>query len=565
MTGHDGYVAPADAHARRRRRGGPRRGRRRRRGRRGRGSPRPTVGTAGAGRARSTFYGEHQAGIVTPAQDRLHFVAFDVITSDRDELVELLQAVDGGRGPDDRRPATPVPIGAVDGVPEAPPDDTGEALGLPPSQLTLTSASGRRCSATRRAGTGSASPTAPGARWPTCRTSPATRSEPEISGGDICVQACANDPQVAVHAVRNLARIGFGAVSVRWSQLGLRPYLVDVAPAQQTPRNLMGFKDGTANLKAEEHRPAARAPVGRSRATVRPGWTVARTSSPARSGCWSRPGTAPRWASRRRSSGGTRARAPRSARPASSTSPTSPPRGADGEPLIGRGRARPAGPPGLQRRRPAAAPGLQLRRRLGRARPARRRAVLHRLPARSAHASSCPVQRQLASQDILNEYIRHVSSGLFACPPGRTRRRRLLGPHAVRLNRRGSASGDTGRTGGPAPASCGWPPPIDAPTGGGAGGPDSAVPRSPRPGRARPSPPERERRRADASRGGAARRGLRPGTSSRGCPGAAAGWSPRPPRGRAAGRAAVRAGSRMLAVAGQEVADGEREVVVRAR
>lgn len=37
------------------------------------------------------FHGEHQAGIVTPAQDRLHFVAFDVITKDRARLVELLE------------------------------------------------------------------------------------------------------------------------------------------------------------------------------------------------------------------------------------------------------------------------------------------------------------------------------------------------------------------------------------------------------------------------------------------------------------------------------------------
>jgi deferrochelatase/peroxidase EfeB len=29
-----------------------------------------------------------------------------------------------------------------------------------------------------------------------------------------------------------------------------------------------------------------------------------------------------------------------------------------------------------------------------------------------------PVQRQLARADILNEYIRHISSGVFACPPG---------------------------------------------------------------------------------------------------------------------------------------------------
>ena len=30
------------------------------------------------------------------------------------------------------------------------------------------------------------------------------------SGGDLCIQACANDPQVAVHAIRNLSRIAFG-------------------------------------------------------------------------------------------------------------------------------------------------------------------------------------------------------------------------------------------------------------------------------------------------------------------------------------------------------------------
>ena len=38
------------------------------------------------------FHGEHQAGIVTPAQDRLFFAAFDVTTSRRAELVELLRA-----------------------------------------------------------------------------------------------------------------------------------------------------------------------------------------------------------------------------------------------------------------------------------------------------------------------------------------------------------------------------------------------------------------------------------------------------------------------------------------
>ena len=65
------------------------------------------------------------------------------------------------------------------------------------------------------------------------------------------MQACADDPQVAVHAIRNLARIGFGTVAVRWSQLGFGR-TSSTTQAQVTPRNLFGFKDGTANIKAEE-------------------------------------------------------------------------------------------------------------------------------------------------------------------------------------------------------------------------------------------------------------------------------------------------------------------------
>lgn len=77
------------------------------------------------------FHGEHQAGIVTPAQDRLHFVAFDVITKDRARLVELLEewTAAAARMTAGRDAGI---LGAVGGMPEAPPDDTGEALGLPP-------------------------------------------------------------------------------------------------------------------------------------------------------------------------------------------------------------------------------------------------------------------------------------------------------------------------------------------------------------------------------------------------------------------------------------------------
>ncbi|WP_159607012.1 Dyp-type peroxidase, partial [Agromyces humi] len=75
--------------------------------------------------------------------------------------------------------------------------------------------------------------------------------QPERSGGDLCIQACADDPQVAVHAIRNLSRIAFGRASLRWSQLGFGR-TSSTSTAQATPRNLFGFKDGTANVKAED-------------------------------------------------------------------------------------------------------------------------------------------------------------------------------------------------------------------------------------------------------------------------------------------------------------------------
>ena len=80
---------------------------------------------------------------------------------------------------------------------------------------------------------------------------PGDNLDPDLSGGDLCVQACADDPQIAFHAVRNLARIGRGAAVIRWSQLGFGR-TSSTSSAQKTPRNLMGFKDGTNNIHAED-------------------------------------------------------------------------------------------------------------------------------------------------------------------------------------------------------------------------------------------------------------------------------------------------------------------------
>src|SRR4029077_6471623 len=73
------------------------------------------------------------------------------------------------------------------------------------------------------------------------------------SDGDICIQACPADPQVVFHAVRDLARIGRGTVTMRWSQLGFGR-TSSTTRSQETPRNLFGMKDGTANIKAEDQK-----------------------------------------------------------------------------------------------------------------------------------------------------------------------------------------------------------------------------------------------------------------------------------------------------------------------
>ena len=193
------------------------------------------------------FYGEHQGGIVTPAQDRLHFAAFDVTTDNARELRDLLRVW--------TRAAARMCNGdpAVPGVPDplAPPADTGEAVGLPPSRLTITFGFGPslfgRPGAGDRFGIAGLRPTELDDLPPL----PGDQLDPARSGGDLAVQACADDPQVAFHAVRNLARIGRGRVVLRWSQLGFGR-TSSTSQAQDTPRNLMGFKDGTNNVKAED-------------------------------------------------------------------------------------------------------------------------------------------------------------------------------------------------------------------------------------------------------------------------------------------------------------------------
>ena len=195
------------------------------------------------------FRAEKQQGILTPAQDNMFTAAFDVTTTDRQALIGLLQ--------DWTVAAEQMSAGdLVGGVPDAnaelPPKDSGEVWGYPASGLTITFGFG----ATLFVDSDSKD------RFGLKDKMPAILKEgvpkfanealhADASDGDLLVQACANDPQVAVHATRNLTRIAFGTAKLRWGQIGYGR-TSSTSTQQETPRNLFGFKDGTNNIKSED-------------------------------------------------------------------------------------------------------------------------------------------------------------------------------------------------------------------------------------------------------------------------------------------------------------------------
>jgi deferrochelatase/peroxidase EfeB len=188
------------------------------------------------------LYGQHQAGIATLAQDRLAFAAFDLTTQDPQAVQTLLGLWAAAAA----QLTTGRPVGATDLSPHAPPIDTGEALGLSPANLTITVGFGPSLF-DERFGLASKRP----ASLVDLPAFPNDQLEAARSGGDIGVQACSNDPQVAFHVIRNFARMARGTAVMRWTQLGFGR-TSSTTHAQSTPRNLMGFKDGTRNITAED-------------------------------------------------------------------------------------------------------------------------------------------------------------------------------------------------------------------------------------------------------------------------------------------------------------------------
>jgi deferrochelatase/peroxidase EfeB len=185
---------------------------------------------------RIPFHGAHQAGIATPAQEALQFAAFDLTARSSHAVRSLLRrwseasaAMTAGR-----------PYGS---------GDPGEAVGIGPAALTITIGFGPGVFRPGRFGLEARLP-------PELQELPVFESDaldPGHSGGDLCVQACAQDPQVAFHAVHALAGLARteGSARLRWTQTGFGRTAA-TSRSQQTLRALIGFKDGTDNIRAED-------------------------------------------------------------------------------------------------------------------------------------------------------------------------------------------------------------------------------------------------------------------------------------------------------------------------
>jgi deferrochelatase/peroxidase EfeB len=183
--------------------------------------------------ARVDFHGIHQAGVTQAVQQSSVFLSFDVTAADRRELTELLRAVTD-RARFLTTGGTPTPLGITDA-----PSDSG-TLGpqVPHDGLTVTVGVGASLF-DGRFGLADRRPL----RLTEMPAFPDDDLQPDWCHGDLSLQLSAPHADTVLHALRDIARHTRGGMQVRWRMDGF------TSPPRPsgTPRNHMGFKDGTAN------------------------------------------------------------------------------------------------------------------------------------------------------------------------------------------------------------------------------------------------------------------------------------------------------------------------------
>ncbi|WP_147198502.1 iron uptake transporter deferrochelatase/peroxidase subunit [Pantoea sp. CCBC3-3-1] len=184
------------------------------------------------------FYGAHQAGIVTPQQAAMMIVAFDVLATDKTDLERLFRLLteriafltQGGKAP-------------LVTNPQLPPMDSG-ILGdnIWPDNLTITVSAGHSLF-DERYGLQALKPQ----KLQAMTRFPNDALDSKLCHGDLLLQICANTNDTVIHALRDIIKHSPDLLSVRWRREGFISDHAARSKGKETPINLLGFKDGTAN------------------------------------------------------------------------------------------------------------------------------------------------------------------------------------------------------------------------------------------------------------------------------------------------------------------------------
>jgi len=190
------------------------------------------------------FFGAHQAGILTPQQAAMMLVAFDVLATDKTELERLFRLLTqriafltaGGPAPD-----TPNP--------RLPPMDSG-ILGayIAPDNLTITVSVGASLF-DERFGLAAQKPKKLQKMVRFANDS----LDAALCHGDLLLQICANTQDTVIHALRDVVKHTPDLLSVRWKREGFISDHAARSKGKETPVNLLGFKDGTANPDSSDN------------------------------------------------------------------------------------------------------------------------------------------------------------------------------------------------------------------------------------------------------------------------------------------------------------------------
>ncbi|MFF1821653.1 iron uptake transporter deferrochelatase/peroxidase subunit [Kribbella sp. NPDC058245] len=185
------------------------------------------------------FHGIHQAGITTDQQKQAIFASFDVIAANKAELTDLFKTLTDRARLLTTGGALP-PLGIT-----APPADSG-VLGpdMPGDDLTVTVGVGSSLFDDRY-GLKDRKP----AKLKPMTEFPNDSLDASLCHGDLSLQLCATETDTVLHALRDIARHTRGAMQLRWRLDG---FLSPPRPSG-TPRNLMGFKDGTVKPVLDDH------------------------------------------------------------------------------------------------------------------------------------------------------------------------------------------------------------------------------------------------------------------------------------------------------------------------